>query len=242
MKEIKIKMIPGYDNKYAVTDTGDVISYSVNKHGGYMTKSLAGNVTLLNNLYYTVGLWDKENKKMKRLRIHRLVCEAFIPNPENKPEVNHIDGDKLNNNVSNLEWVTSEENNKHALAIGLRKLKRYDGDTWYDKKGCPWSKINGYSRKLTIAECEKMGLEYKHRKNPIKYPIGKVFQRNYSKAWWRKTENGIKRIYLKDYEKYGIKRDKHPVGEVYTKIYRGYTNKYVRGEDGKIRRINTKKK
>ena len=66
----------------------------------------------------------KINGKPTMKYIHRLVAESFIPNPHNKPTVNHKDGDKFNNHISNLEWCTHSENNKHSWDNGL--VKAYD--------------------------------------------------------------------------------------------------------------------
>ena len=85
-----------------------------NKHGKiikYRDKSNSG--------YIRVGI--RINKKLKRFFIHRLLAEKFIPNQKNKPCVNHKDGNKLNNNINNLEWCTYSENTKHSLKNKLWK-------------------------------------------------------------------------------------------------------------------------
>jgi hypothetical protein len=70
--------------------------------------------------YFDVSLYVGKSKKVQQ-RAHRLVAMAWIPNPENKPEINHLDGDKKNNNINNLEWCTRKENQAHAKRNGLLK-------------------------------------------------------------------------------------------------------------------------
>ena len=71
--------------------------------------------------YLEVNLF--ENSKSTSKIIHRLVAKAFIPNLENKPQVNHIDGCKLNNRVDNLEWMSNSENQLHAYSLGLQPTR-----------------------------------------------------------------------------------------------------------------------
>jgi len=91
--------------------------YEVSNHG--RVRRIRHKAFYLNEWGYpTVQLW-KGNSRYKSSLIHRLVAEAFIPNPQNLPEVNHKDGNKLNFAVENLEWTTRTENRRHAARIGL---------------------------------------------------------------------------------------------------------------------------
>ena len=89
------KPLQKFENDYYISDYGDIFSIYKNKIiNPYITK----------HSYYRIGL--KDNKKYL---IHRLVAETFIPNPENKPQVNHINGNKQDNRVENLEWIKKAE-------------------------------------------------------------------------------------------------------------------------------------
>lgn len=104
------KELIGYEENYTINSNGTIYS---NKVKDYLKPNPHKDIG-----YYCVSLW--KNNKGTTYYVHRLIAHHFIPNPDNKPEVNHIDGDRNNNNVSNLEWVTSSENSQHAVDTGLR--------------------------------------------------------------------------------------------------------------------------
>ena len=101
------KPIEGYEGLYEVSNLGRVKSLK-----RLHTKERILSQFLNHRGYARVNLW-KENKSRK-YSVHRLVAEAFIPNPDSKPQVNHIDENKTNNSVENLEWCTQLENHNHG--------------------------------------------------------------------------------------------------------------------------------
>lgn len=105
--------IDDYEGLYKVSNLGRIKSLDFNHTGK------VGILTQKDNNYLEVKL--SKNKIPKYKSVHRLVAIAFIPNPLNKPQVNHISGDKTDNRISNLEWNTRSENMQHAYDIGLNK-------------------------------------------------------------------------------------------------------------------------
>lgn len=92
-------------------------AYSVSNKGNVRDDNTGLLVKLFGKDYTIVSLYDKMSSKKKALLVHRLVAKAFIPNPDNRPCVNHKDEDKQNNNVSNLEWCTQSYNVNYGGGI-----------------------------------------------------------------------------------------------------------------------------
>ncbi len=111
------KDVKGFENRYQISTYGNVRSIQTN-HGKYQEELRTQYIRSATCKYYYVQLWIKDCSHTKA--VHRVVAETFIPNLDNKPMVNHKDGNKLNNNVCNLEWVTCSENHLHAFRTGLR--------------------------------------------------------------------------------------------------------------------------
>ena len=125
------KDVKGYEGLYQVSNIGRIKSLPRKTNNQY-NNGLIRKLVIRNNGYYFINLY--KNNKSKLFTVHRLVAIAFLCNPNNLPCVNHIDGNKLNNNVNNLEWCTYHENEIHAF---LKKLKKpiYKKVNQYDMEG-----------------------------------------------------------------------------------------------------------
>jgi len=131
------KEILDTDGLYFVNEKGSVKSADRTRrgvsHGEEFTYVRKGRLLKqsLNRKGYPCVTLKKLDGTQKVVCVHRLVALTFIPNPQNLPQINHIDGIKTNNNVSNLEWCTPQHNIVHAFKMGLNKATKF----WTGKKG-----------------------------------------------------------------------------------------------------------
>lgn len=146
--QVEWKEIPEFP-KYKVSNFGEVV-----RENRVMTPALNKP-----RGYYYVSVQDRNRRK--NFILHRLVASLFIPNPENKPQINHIDGNKKNNFVDNLEWCTASENGLHAFKTGLRTPVRGEK--------CGASKLT----EKDVLEIRQMGKDgFMHKDIAKKYGMG----------------------------------------------------------------------
>ena len=139
----------------------DYPNYYISNFGNIKRKERLKQIITDRGGYKVIQLFN--NGKPKRYKIHRLVGEAFIENPENKPFIDHIDFDKSNNNVNNLRWVNRIESQQHRSKTTKTKSSIYKGVS-FDKKGNKWkANININKKPIYIGQFKteyEAGLAY----------------------------------------------------------------------------------
>lgn len=179
MKKRESNMYKQYKNSsYDIYDDGRCFSHKTNR---FMTPQMSSK-------YPTYNL-SLENKKRK-VKVHRMVAETFLENPENKPFVNHIDGDTHNFHVSNLEWVTASENNLHAIRTGLRSTSNQTPNYTPKKESVDWMPIFGYPNYVISNIGEVQNIRTKRILKPALNPRG-----HYEVSLWKNNRNSIVQIH-----------------------------------------------
>lgn len=148
------KSIEGYEGMYEVSSIGKI--KGIPRKFRTNTKILKPLINIKNKYTY-VQL--STGGKIKAVRVHRIVAMAFIPNTDNKPYVNHKDGNKSNNCLDNLEWVTESENTQHALDNDLIAKGE---KSYLSKISLETAKYIKYSNKSVRALCNELNLKYAH--------------------------------------------------------------------------------
>ena len=166
--------IKDYEGIYAITTNGEIWSYpkesNINKKGKWLTPGEGGKYRKIGRGYKQVVLYKKGKKENRR--IHRLVAETFIPNPFNKIQINHINGNTKNNHVSNLEWVTPSENINHAIKNGAKTISVKSREV--ARIVC--IKNNKLKRKLSYETAQEIRIKYlKKKKHGVFRKLAKQF-------------------------------------------------------------------
>lgn len=168
----QIKPLPDHEKEYGVSPDGKV--YSFNYRGCVGRIKELHQSSLFDKRRKNTTMYRRTKIRSKTIPIHRLVAATFIPNPNNYPEVNHKDGVKHNNNVENLEWCTTKQNNMHAVMNGL-DLHCKGSDHWL-------AKIN----EMTAAKIKnliKSGMMCTKIASELDVSKHIVYDIKYNKAW-----------------------------------------------------------
>ena len=144
-------------------------NYSVNELG-QIKNNTNGKLlkTYLDNIGYVIAKLTLKPYYSKPVKVHRLVAKYFVDNVDNKPIVNHIDGDKTNNNYKNLEWCTQSENVKAAFDTGLNTPKKgtLNGMAKLTEEDVKWIREH-YIPRHSVYGCSAMGRKYNVAKTTI---------------------------------------------------------------------------
>lgn len=156
------KIIPNTDELYYANEEGEIMSSSREcihmshgeQTGYYLRKGKILKQTINSKGYSCVTIKYLDGSQ-KVITVHQLIAKTFIPNPDNKPQINHIDGNKQNNNINNLEWCTAKENIIHAYKTGLNKGSK----PWKGKCG------KDHNRSIPVIAYNLDGSFYKEYEN-----------------------------------------------------------------------------
>lgn len=148
------------DSYYDIYDDGRCYSHKTKQ---FMTPQMSSKYPT-----YNLSLGDKKRK----VKVHRMVAETFLDNPDNKPYVNHIDGDTHNFHVSNLEWVTASENNIHAAETGLRSIGSQKPNYEPQEGSTDWMPVVGYPNYIISNIGEVQNISTKRILKPALNPRG----------------------------------------------------------------------
>ena len=171
------KDIKGYEWKYQISNLGNIKSYYI-----YRLKSITKN----SKWYNIVQLWIWWKNKV--YSVHRLVAQSFIPNPENKPCVNHIDWNRINNKIDNLEWCTQSENIRHKFDVLWYKSVMQK--TWWPSKWKKWwlnhlsKKVNQYDLQGNFIKTWNSMSDIERQVNIPRSSISLNCKWKLKTAWW----------------------------------------------------------
>lgn len=142
------KEIQGFEGLYAVSNRGRVKNLKTGKVLKYV----------IDNMGYAFVTLYKANSKPKNIKVHKLVVKTFIPNPDNLPQINHIDENKWNNNVSNLEWCTASQNQRHSAHQRSCRINQLTLDGQFIRQWESSHQIGrelGYNQSYIIQSCKR---------------------------------------------------------------------------------------